>query len=799
MEVIIHGTKGGYNTLFKTSKAPLLDIDIRNNTSSEAAIGGYAYSIAFVANGSVYTKYIIIRDSLRSHATGTIAFSLVLSKGKELVEKGKDVLSILDELSSHYLSEYVKNNNINKDESSHVFEEDWSFVIKILNKHKEQDRNRTDIEIKPGKKEAAFIFYKNDIELQDYFSKPFQKEYDGYKQILFISKELESLSVELLNVLNNSGVELKNIDLGNEYFYLNNYIPSKGIAIYVNGESLSKTNNAFRANDELTLKFVKDDRYYFPIPDIKGTITDSNSEIRKYLKKTSNQIIIDYNELSEQKQRIKNITFKTINWNGKSVNADIFCSNSENKKPITDNKGNFKGEEIGQEWKFYAKKSDDLYSDEVSFTPAEKSQIELTLNEYKSVKFFAVDSETGNNINGFKVKVNEKPSKDTIKFKNDNIQKRHKITIQCQGYENYTDTYFCPATSESKIKLKSKKKFFLKAEFIAAVVSGIIILGAIGIYAYKKFPISANSQTTEQRIIAYVDGIELNKDTLVHYQKLLLKASKPAMKTSKFKLKTWWNNNTNEDNFVKEEISKSKDLTQLIQKLSKSIDRAKAKRNNINNLDFDSLKTLRYSNAQQKFKNSFLKLDSSKYEVIKKNIGDVSVLNLDQIADSIKVILSPSTTGTEGKNVQQDAIKDHEVTTNTPTDPIAQARNSNSTGQKDVVKPVEKNTKSTINKTNGIIEYIRGNELKKEKLQGYLNDAQGNSALTKSINLCLNLWNLGKNDFTYCKMSESCNNDDNLKSSELSRILQEICDKDIRNYSLGKGDNIINKLNAKLQ
>jgi hypothetical protein len=794
MEVIIHGTKGGYNTLHKTSNAPLLDIDIRNNTSSEAAIGEFAYSIAFIANGSVFTKYIIIRDSLRSHATGTIAFSLILSKGKELVEKGKDVQSILDELSSHYLSNYVKNNNINNDESSHVIEEDWSFVNNILIKYQEQDKNRTDIAITSGEKEAAFIFYKNDIEMQNYYSKPFQEEYARYKQILFISKELESLSAELLNVLKNSGVELKGLDLGNEYFYLNNYIPNKGIEIYANGESLSRSNNAFRANDELTLKFVKDDRYYFPIADIKGTITDSNTEIYKYLKKTSNQIIIDYNALSEQKPRIKNITFKTISWNEKSVNAEISYSNSINKKTVKENQVTFTGEEIGQQWIVSAKNNEDLYSEEEQIIPEEKSQVKLTLNEYKSVKFFAVDSETRNNINNFKVKVDDKLSNNIIKFKNDNIRKKYKITIQCQGYTDYIDTDFCPATSENIIELKSKKGLSIlgggkisKPEVIAAIISGIIILGAIGVFAYKKFPMTANSQNTEHDIIDYVNGNDIYVSQLDSLKKEWKKLEpEPNL--------TWL------PAFGFNKNQKLNDWTTVYNQINSAIN----KRNNIDSLDFAQLKILKYSDAQQNFIKSIEKLDTSKYEVIrKKGILNVSVLNLNQIADSINVILNPSTSSTEETEDTQEVLKDNIETITPPTNSKdrtgAPKEIVKSTPQKET-PPVEGNTKIANKKTNEILNYIQGSKLEKAKLEGYLNDAKGNSALTKSIILCLNLWNLnGIDNLTYCKMSESCNNDDNLENSELCKVLKRICDKDIRNYSLGIGDNIINKLNAKLK
>ena len=221
MEIVVHGTKGGYRILFKTPVAPSIGSDIRNNVSSEAAVGKSAYSIAFAANGTVFTKYIIIRDALRNDATGFIAFSLFLLFNEELPGKGADVKSILDDLSNHYVDHYVRNYSINKGETN-IIQEDWSFVNTISSRKTEKDKNRTIIESQPGTKEAAFLFYDVDFKLEEYFSKPFQEEYNGYKQVLLISGELQNSSADLLNTLRNSGVELK-VDLKNEYFYLNNY------------------------------------------------------------------------------------------------------------------------------------------------------------------------------------------------------------------------------------------------------------------------------------------------------------------------------------------------------------------------------------------------------------------------------------------------------------------------------------------------------------------------------------------------------------------------------------------------
>ena len=58
------------------------------------------------------------------------------------------------------------------------------------------------------------------------------------------------------------------------------------------------------------------------------------------------------------------------------------------------------------------------------------------------------------------------------------------------------------------------------------------------------------------------------------------------------------------------------------EEVSKSVERAIAKRGFINSYSFDALKTLEYSNEQQQFKTVIVSIDSTKYEELKNKFGD---------------------------------------------------------------------------------------------------------------------------------------------------------------------------------
>jgi len=145
MELIVHGTKQGYKSNFIPNVQPIFALgDIRNGVNNENPLGQSIYSLAFIRGGYIFTKYTIIRDTLRAYATGNIAFSLHLSSNRELEGKGASVKSLLDNLSKYYIDNYTRENNINRGETG-LIQEDWGFVKEIMSGVKELEKSKVPV------------------------------------------------------------------------------------------------------------------------------------------------------------------------------------------------------------------------------------------------------------------------------------------------------------------------------------------------------------------------------------------------------------------------------------------------------------------------------------------------------------------------------------------------------------------------------------------------------------------------------------------------------------------------------
>lgn len=313
MEIIIHGTKGGYKNSFIPYTAPSFAVgDIRKGSSDENPVGQSAYSIAFENKGYVITQYIITRDTLRSYAVGFIAFSLYLPADKKLPGGGVSILSLLNEVSSWYKQHYIKNNNINCDKTT-LIQEDWDFIKEITHKYQEiLNENEEQINgiwyATSGIEHPAFIYYSPDKELQKYFDTPFQEEYKKYQQVLFIKAELKDKKENPLHILRNSGHDLtEKIDLNNLAYKIVNQSQSLKS---INDVPLSSFNNRIREFDHLRLKWSKD--YYSDIVKEIG-LSEDNNDPSVSIDHAKHAIIIQ--EPTKWKPQTKKIKIEVVDYN----------------------------------------------------------------------------------------------------------------------------------------------------------------------------------------------------------------------------------------------------------------------------------------------------------------------------------------------------------------------------------------------------------------------------------------------------------------------------------------------------
>lgn len=446
INVAIHGTKGGFRLIFGEQK--LFSDPSADNTKWQA-IGQTSYSLMFINNSCIFSKYKIIRDVIGDKRQGTIAFSIVVSNRHKL--SGANVKSIIDRISEQYCQEYIDGNNLEN------VQENWSFIKNIVADYENLlNANSYVEELQSGTLEPAFIYYNNDIELQEYFDKPFQEEYSGYKQIFLINSTLKNKDENPLNSLRNSNVELKDIDLNNEKYYLNNYNRINGLSITANGRQCSdgKGNNQIRAKWQVEIKYSKNDRCYEPI-NAAGTISDKSTEIHKYFDIKGNQIILKADLFNNPKEKEKPVTFEIKDRTGTPVKGtEIKIDNrpwakvSESSTAIV-----FKGEDIIKPFNISARKeSENLYLSSVSVMPENQNHsVVLTLQKHKLIKFQG-NLKNGNNSQFFpdiKISIqaknvyNQKPECD---FVDDEINKIYKVTATYSHNREYFqgETEFCP-------------------------------------------------------------------------------------------------------------------------------------------------------------------------------------------------------------------------------------------------------------------------------------------------------------------------------------------------------------------
>jgi len=338
MEVIVHGTKGGYKVLYQTPNAPFsIARDVRRiDRNDGSTVGQTAYSIAFSNNGCVYTKYVIVRDILRE-AVGNIAFSVYIPNNKKI--KGNDVKTLLDQLSGTYCQAYVVDGNLG---TKH---EDWTFCKALVNQYENLLHPvwSEDVEtILQGVNDAAFIHYNSNDELIKYLDAPYQQEYRDYIQVFFVQKDSNPLNALKHDPASNLTGK---IDL-DSYKLIFNGENAGGLAIKVWAQGDEKSRgDKIRKSDILTISF----RQQYRKPEkCKGTWEEIKQQ-------HPDKIEIDDENRSVRIHSIqllpesKTVTITVIDhFSQKPIkNVQIFCYVHNFWKEIKNNQLLLEGDEIG--------------------------------------------------------------------------------------------------------------------------------------------------------------------------------------------------------------------------------------------------------------------------------------------------------------------------------------------------------------------------------------------------------------------------------------------------------------------
>jgi len=199
--------------------------------------------------------------------------------------------------------------------------------------------------------------------------------------------------------------------------------------------------------------------------------------------------------------------------------------------------------------------------------------------------------------------------------------------------------------------------------------------------------------------------------------------------------------------------------------VNESIGKAIKIRDLIEEKNFEELRNQQYSDMQKDFKNAIDSIESSEFTEVGNILGNVYNRTLSQIADSINSILELNTSSKTDQS--QEGI--------TGNSSKSSATSQIKTGSKAGTPQQSAVTKMEYE----IIQYIKGSELHKSKLEEYLKTEDINQNLKKSLKLCLDFWALdGKEDVpdkrTYWTFRKKIADDKYLKDSNLKTFLDKI-------------------------
>ncbi len=454
MKIVIHGTKGG-RRIFTAERLPGL-LDVTGDSPDSTAIGQEAYALRFTPEHTIFSKYKIIRDVRGDKRTGFLGFSLFLEDKEKL--SGEKIVTLLDRISTAYNEKYLVDNNLDE------VKEDWGFLERITAEYKSKLLFHTpEDRLESGREDDAFFYFKDTNELKHYFDAPYQEEYSAYRQILFVEKRWQGTPENPLNALRHSRADLTGkIDLKNKYYYLRNYTQSRGVSIRANGKPCSdkKGSNRIREKWEIEIKYSKDETCYYPI-EARGTLSDPDSEIYRYLEVKDEKIRIRYDAFNNPRPKEKVVRFEIEDHKRNPVTDAEIQLGSQPK--ITVNEAHyehtFKGEDLKRSWIVSGKKGN--FKRESHFT-LEDEHVTLVLKEQKEISFRAVD-EDGLVFN-YRVRISnekgkllkEENSTDFL-FIGEDIEKTFRIAILSNQHKSESFAY-CPATDENPKTILLEKK-----------------------------------------------------------------------------------------------------------------------------------------------------------------------------------------------------------------------------------------------------------------------------------------------------------------------------------------------------
>jgi hypothetical protein len=457
MDVIINGSKFGWKGPFFVASdfegktfSPFI-CDMRTLNSIENAIGKSTYALSMTDVGCAYGKYVVVYDQLRD-GTGFVSFWIHLPAKKKI--SGKNALELLDTLCGKYCASYIT-----QDYSLEgTIKEDWTFVNDITAAYESKISTFSEyVEFKRGTESPAFLYYKDEAELEKYFDDPYNEAYSKYSQVLFIDASYKDRTDSPLMALKHQDKNLTGqIEIGNPQFLLSYSETTKdGVKIDVLVNGGRPHNKSMRKRDNLTITYSK---IHHETKRESGKL----SEMRAYVDINEGAGIVAIKEISLTKKE-SNVKIKVTDKKGKLIiGADIKVKCGNNEKAVNDNNEvMFAGDEIGLKWTATVTKAD-MKTDK-DFSPAQTDFVEVKLMRKKKIAVTFQDAADNSPIKNFSLnKGGYKVDIDELEFIDDEIDSLQTFSVSHPNYQaeifkfrpsEVTDSVYVK-TLEKVVKLK---------------------------------------------------------------------------------------------------------------------------------------------------------------------------------------------------------------------------------------------------------------------------------------------------------------------------------------------------------
>jgi hypothetical protein len=434
MDIIINGTKKGWrnNPPFYVSanvnNALVSDIESQDmRMDGNTAIGSSAYSVLTTSSGYGLCKYLIVSDKLRG-ARGYVVFWIHLPAKEKI--SGKDAVELLDSLCGKYCAVYITSDY----SLEGTIKEDWAFVDYITAEYKIKISTFSEhLEFNRGTELPAFVYYKDEAELEKYFDDPYNEAYSKFSQVLFIDALYKDRTDSPLLALKHQEKDLTGlIETGNPQFLLSYLETTKdGVKIDVLVNGSRPYGKSMRKRDILKIDYSK---LYHESKSITGNL----SSIQDYVGVNDAAKIVTIKEVSLiKKERIIKINITDLK--GKTIKgADVRVRRGNNEKIVTDNNEvKFAGDEIGLRWTVAVIKAD--MKTEKEFSPAETDFVEIKLNRQKKVAVIFQDAADKSTIRNCSLKKGGyRVDCDELEFIDDEIDSFQTFSVSHPNYQSDT-------------------------------------------------------------------------------------------------------------------------------------------------------------------------------------------------------------------------------------------------------------------------------------------------------------------------------------------------------------------------